>query len=130
MVDQDKNKDQESLSAFEKAGLAGDDPRVVPIKLDGPAPEGDDIVYPDYTEEEHETWKLLFGRQKKLLNGRACQEYLDGLEMMDFPTDKIPYLGDVGKVLMQATNWQVADLMDELVTPVEVQLHQIAPKFH
>ena len=70
----DKLKDG-SLSAFEKAGLEGDDPRVVPIKLDGPAPEGDDITYPDYSGEEHETWKILFKRQKELLPGRAAREY-------------------------------------------------------
>ena len=108
MIDQEKNKEPESLSAFEKAGLAGDDPRVVPIKLDGPAPEGDDIVYPDYPDEDHETWKILYQRQRELLKGRACREYLDGLEMMDFPEDRIPYLGDVGRVLTRATNWQVA----------------------
>jgi phenylalanine-4-hydroxylase len=101
------NKDQ-SLSAFEKAGLQGDDPRVVPIKLDGPAPEGDDIKYPDYREEEHETWKILYHRQRMLLPSHACQEYLDGLEMMEFPEERIPYLGDVGKVLLNNTNWQVA----------------------
>ncbi len=102
-----KKKDQ-NLSAFEKAGMEGDDPRCVPIKLDETAPEGDDIVYPDYSAEEHETWKILYGRQRKLLSGRACHEYLDGLELMAFPEDKIPYLGDVGRVLVKTTNWQVA----------------------
>ncbi len=103
-----KKTGDQTLSAFEKAGLAGDDPRVTPIKLDGPAPEGNDIVYPDYSPEEHETWKILFDRQRKLLPGHACQEYLDGMAMMEFPEDRIPYLGDVGGVLMKATNWQVA----------------------
>jgi phenylalanine-4-hydroxylase len=102
------NMGDESLSAFEKAGQAGDDPRVVPIKLDGPAPEGDDIIYPDYSEEEQETWRILYKRQRELLPGSAAQEYLDGLEMMNFPEDRIPYLGDVGKVLQKTTNWQVA----------------------
>lgn len=108
MADHEKKQKKGSLSAFEKAGLEGDDPRVVPIKLDGPAPEGDDIVYPEYTEEEQETWKMLYKRQRKLLPGRACQEYLDGLDMMEFPKDKIPYLGDVGSVLEKTTHWQVA----------------------
>ncbi|GAB4370617.1 MAG: phenylalanine 4-monooxygenase [Calditrichia bacterium] len=98
----------ESLSAFEKAGQEGLDPRCIPIRLDGPIPEGDDIPYPDYSEEEHETWQKLFKRQSELLPGRACQEYLDGLEMMNFPPDRIPALKDVGRVLQKATNWQVA----------------------
>src|SRR5207245_11191158 len=33
-----------------------------------------------YTEEEHAIWRLLFERQQKLLVGRACREYLDGLQ--------------------------------------------------
>ncbi|MFZ0389570.1 MAG: phenylalanine 4-monooxygenase [Calditrichia bacterium] len=112
MADEKKKPEEsardESLSAFEKAGLQGDDPRCKPIKLDKPAPEGDDIKYPDYSEEEQETWKILFERQLKLLPGHACQEYMDGLDMMEFPLDRIPYLGDVGRVLERTTNWQVA----------------------
>ena len=108
MVNKDDKAKDSSLSAFEKAGLQGDDPRVVPIKLDGPAPEGDDIIYPDYSDEEQETWKILFKRQKELLPGRAAQEYMDGLDILNFPDDKIPYLGDVGKILQKTTNWQVA----------------------
>ncbi|MEJ2720015.1 MAG: phenylalanine 4-monooxygenase [bacterium] len=104
----DEAKNDQNLSAFEKAGMQGDDPRCVPIKLDGPAPEGDDIVYPDYSVEEQETWKILYGRQRQLLPGRACQEYLSGLELMGFAGDRIPYLGDVGRVLQKTTNWQVA----------------------
>jgi phenylalanine-4-hydroxylase len=98
----------EDLSAFEKAAMDGDDPRCVPVKLDGPAPEGDDIAYPDYTDEEQETWKILYGRQLQLLAGRACREFLDGIELIGFPEDRIPRLADVGRVLQESTNWQVA----------------------
>ncbi len=102
------HKEKESLSAFEKAGQEGLDPRCVPIKLDGPAPEGDDITYPGYSEEEHETWKLMYARQEKLLPGRASDEYLEGLKLMDFPRDRIPALGDASRVLEKTTNWKVA----------------------
>ncbi len=33
-----------------------------------------------YTEEEHAIWRLLFEHQQKLLKGRACREYLEGLD--------------------------------------------------
>lgn len=102
------NDTRESRSAFEKAGMESSDPRIIPVKLDRPAPEGDEIVYPDYPPEDQETWTLLFARQRQLLPGRACQEYLTGLGMMEFPDNRIPFLGDVGKVLHRATNWQVA----------------------
>lgn len=108
MNTQENRNKQESQSAFEKAGKEGQDPRCVPVKLEGPAPEGFDISYPDYPEEDHETWRIMFERQLKLLPGRACDEYLEGLGLMKFPPRKIPYLGDVGKVLQETTNWQVA----------------------
>jgi phenylalanine-4-hydroxylase len=108
MNENDDKKKNQDLSAFEKAGMEGDDPRCVPVKLDAPAPEGDDIVYPDYSVDEQETWKILYDRQRKLLPGSACREYLDGLELMEFPEDKIPYLRDVGRVLKKTTNWQTA----------------------
>ena len=50
----------------------------------------------------------MYKRQRELLPGYAAQEYLEGLDMMNFPEDRIPYLGDVGKVLQKTTNWQVA----------------------
>lgn len=102
------NDTRESRSAFEKAGMENSDPRIIPVKLDKPAPEGNEIVYPNYLPEDQETWSLLFKRQRELLPGRACQEYLDGLVLMEFPEHRIPYLGDVGRVLQQTTNWQVA----------------------
>ena len=101
-------KKDESRSAFEKAGMENSDPRIIPVKLNRPAPEGNDIVYPDYPPEDQETWSLLFKRQRELLPGRACQEYLDGLVLMKFPENRIPYLGDVGEVLQRTTSWQVA----------------------
>jgi len=104
----DKEETGEELSAYEKAALSGDDPRCVPIKLDAPAPEGNEIDYPDYSATDQEIWKILYERQRKILAGRGCREYLEGLEMMNFSENKIPYLGDVGKVLTKATNWQVA----------------------
>lgn len=101
-------KNQNSLSAYEKAGLEGSDPRCVPIHLDGPAPEGDEIPYPDYTAEEHETWKILYERQLEILPGRAYSEFLDGLALMEFPAERIPALKEVGRVLQKTTGWQVA----------------------
>ncbi len=96
------------LSAYEKAAQGGEDPRVVPIRLDGPVPEGDDIAYPGYSNEDQETWRLLYRRQRDLLAGRACDEYLQGLDLMGFPEDRIPALKDAGRVLARTTRWQVA----------------------
>jgi len=99
---------KESRSAFDKASDDALDPRCIPVKLDGPPPVGSEITYPDYGAEEHEIWKILFARQQELLVGRACREYLHGLELMDFPDERIPALADCSQRLEQAANWKVS----------------------
>jgi phenylalanine-4-hydroxylase len=84
------------------------DSRLIPVKLSAPAPEGDAIETPVYADEDHETWRLLYARQRALLPGRACDEYLEGLNAMGFPEDRIPSLRAASAVLEHATGWRVA----------------------
>jgi phenylalanine-4-hydroxylase len=102
-----KNHNQE-LSAYEKAAEEGIDPRCIPQKLEGPVPEHDDIVYPDYPNSDHESWKYLYERQMKLLPGRACKEYMQGTELLNLTSERIPYLKDLSHVFLNTTGWKVA----------------------
>ncbi|MCL6268504.1 phenylalanine 4-monooxygenase [Sansalvadorimonas sp. 2012CJ34-2] len=61
----------------------------------------------EYTEQENETWAQLVDTQLQLLPERACQEYLDGIEQLAFPHDRVPQLDEISKVLHKATGWQV-----------------------
>ncbi|QSX39626.1 phenylalanine 4-monooxygenase [Shewanella cyperi] len=63
------------------------------------------IAYPD---DEHQIWSELYARQAVNLPGRACQQYLDGLDALDLPKDRIPQLPELDKVLMAATGWKTA----------------------
>ena len=58
----------------------------------------------NYTQAEHDLWRKLYARQAKLLPGRACQEFLDGLETMH-AADAIPRLDETNHILMAATGW-------------------------
>lgn len=107
-MNSDTKKNGEERSAFDKAADESLDPRCIPIKLEGPPPVGEQIEYPDYTDEEHDIWKILFARQQELLVGRACREYMDGLEIMSFPAERIPGLADSSRCLQKEVNWQVA----------------------
>jgi phenylalanine-4-hydroxylase len=98
----------ELRSAFDKAADNALDPRCIPVKLDGPPPVGDQIPYPDYSDEEHEIWKTLFARQQELLVGRGCQEYMDGLKIMAFPNERIPGLAASSRSLEAAVSWRVS----------------------
>ena len=63
------------------------------------------IQYPD---EEHEVWRELYARQEVNLPGRACKEYLDGIDALNMPKDRIPQLGEIDKVLLETTGWKTA----------------------
>ncbi|MBV2204928.1 MAG: phenylalanine 4-monooxygenase, partial [Pseudomonas sp.] len=54
------------------------------------------IHYPD---AEHAVWQTLIERQLKLLDGRACPEYLAGIEQLDLPRERIPQLSEINRVL-------------------------------
>lgn len=96
------------LSAYERAGLEGKDPRCIPIRMDEPLPVGADIVTPSYTPEEHEIWQTLYQRQREILPGRACSYFLAGLDQLQLPEAHIPRLAELSAVLQAATRWQVA----------------------
>ncbi|HYE95866.1 MAG TPA: phenylalanine 4-monooxygenase [Rubricoccaceae bacterium] len=107
-VDADPVDADAPKSAYEKEGVAEIDPRCVPQTLDGPPPVGDEIVYPDYTEEDHENWRFLFQRQMELLPGRAGAAYLEGVRKLDMTPDRIPALADLSRALDRETGWKVA----------------------
>jgi phenylalanine-4-hydroxylase len=60
-----------------------------------------------YGEEQHAVWRLLFERQQKLLVGRACREYLDGLGALGVAARGIPDFRGLSEVLDRATGWRI-----------------------
>jgi phenylalanine-4-hydroxylase len=61
-----------------------------------------------YTAEENRIWHDLITTQLKALPGRACDEYIQAMHLMDFPHDRVPQLDEVSKVLQDHTGWSVA----------------------
>ena len=60
-----------------------------------------------YSAAEHFTWKTLFERQTKLLPGRACDEFVQGMRDLPIGAEGIPDFRRLSDVLMQRTGWQV-----------------------
>jgi phenylalanine-4-hydroxylase len=60
-----------------------------------------------YTEEENKTWEILYHRQIKIVENRACEEYLQGLEELKLPQTHVPQCQEVSKILQQKTGWSV-----------------------
>lgn len=67
----------------------------------------DEHGFIEYSTEEHRVWQILYERQSKLLPGRACDEFMQGLELLQLTADKIPQLPDLSARLKAITGWQV-----------------------
>jgi phenylalanine-4-hydroxylase len=60
-----------------------------------------------YGAEEHAVWTTLFERQTKLLVGRACDEFVQGMQELPMRADQIPDFRRLSDVLAKRTGWQV-----------------------
>lgn len=60
-----------------------------------------------YSERDHATWQTLFERQSRLLPGRACKEFLDGLGGLGVAADGIPEFERLSDILEPAAGWRI-----------------------
>jgi phenylalanine-4-hydroxylase len=60
-----------------------------------------------YRQEEHAVWRFLFERQQRLLVGRACREYLEGLAGLGVAANGIPDFRRLNDILDRATGWRI-----------------------
>jgi len=60
-----------------------------------------------YSDDEHSVWADLYSQQMDIIEGRVAQEFLDGLDILGLPSDRIPQPNEVSEVLMERTGWQV-----------------------
>jgi phenylalanine-4-hydroxylase len=71
-----------------------------------------------YSADDHRVWATLFDRQRKILVGRASDEFLATQEAMGMTPDRIPKFDDLNRMLRKATGWElvgVEGLLPELV---------------
>ncbi|NUS38503.1 MAG: phenylalanine 4-monooxygenase [Lysobacter sp.] len=70
-----------------------------------------------YGADDHATWATLYARQREILPGRACDEFLQAQDAMGMAPDRIPKFADLNEVLHAATGWTligVEGLLPEL----------------
>ncbi|MBS0428441.1 MAG: phenylalanine 4-monooxygenase [Proteobacteria bacterium] len=66
-----------------------------------------DQGWSSYTAQEHAVWRTLFERQSKLLPGRACDEFILGMQDLPIGPEQIPDFEQMSKVLKKRTGWEV-----------------------
>ena len=93
---------QGTLNETTKHGLAAGDAQR-PERADWTIEQG----WEQYTAEEHGVWKTLFERQSRLLPGRACDAFVQGMAELPIGADQIPDFRRLSDILMQRTGWQV-----------------------
>jgi phenylalanine-4-hydroxylase len=59
-----------------------------------------------YSEAEHELWRRLYRRQESLVAKRACDEFNQALEVLDF-SQAIPRFDAINRKLATASGWQL-----------------------
>jgi len=60
-----------------------------------------------YSAAEHQVWTTLYERQRDLLQGRACDAFLHGLDALDLHRQGIPDFARVNEELDRLTGWSV-----------------------
>ncbi len=66
-----------------------------------------DQCWDEYTLTEHAVWSMLYERQAKALEGRACDAFFEGLKLLDLNTGGIPDLAILNEKLRALTGWEV-----------------------
>jgi phenylalanine-4-hydroxylase len=85
-------------------------PRIEDFKAKHPEIRSDftiDQHWERYGAAEHGMWRTLFERQAKVLPGRACGEFLDGLKKLSLVSDQIPDFERMSDDLEKITGWRV-----------------------
>jgi phenylalanine-4-hydroxylase len=61
--------------------------------------------YDGYTAEQHDIWSELVRRRRAQVAAHACQEYLEGYEIIGLRDDRLPNLASISERLHPRTGW-------------------------
>lgn len=66
---------------------------------------GDQIPPVEYTDQEHEVWRVVARELRLKHHTYGCREYVEAVEELRLPGDHIPQLGEVTKLLHPITGF-------------------------
>ena len=61
----------------------------------------------NYSATDHDVWRVLFERQREVLAGRACDEFLAAQSTLQMSAAEIPRFDEINILLGKATGWQL-----------------------
>ncbi len=77
------------------------------LQKNGKVISQDEYNFTNYKKEEHFTWKALFDRQSDILQGKACQEFIYGLEQLKYIIQELPNLNTVSDEIYKILGWRL-----------------------
>jgi phenylalanine-4-hydroxylase len=60
----------------------------------------------EFTEEQHDIWRILYTTQSPKIRQYACREYLEGSENLQLPEDHIPSVQWLNERITPRTGWR------------------------
>ena len=63
--------------------------------------------YDNYSELDHETWRILCDRQSKLDHTKIAKVYLDGFNSLQIGKSKIPRIKEISDRLKEVSGWSL-----------------------
>lgn len=90
VADPEYRRRRDEIAAAAKGLRPGDEPREIA-----------------YTDAENATWAAATSALADLHRSYACRAFLDGVDRLALPTDRVPQLADVSRRLEQLTNWHI-----------------------
>src|SRR5436305_9685510 len=63
-------------------------------------------AYDLYSEENHEAWRRLFARIQPRWERYANDHFLRGVEALNLPSDRVPRLDEINRLLQPLTGFQ------------------------
>ena len=85
-------------------------------------------IYDHYTKEDFSVWKLLYETQINSLDGIVAEEFLKGLEILDFNSHKIPDFKKVNEKLDIISGWGI-ETVPNIAQPKEFFTYLANKKF-
>ncbi|GIL01683.1 MAG: phenylalanine-4-hydroxylase [Alphaproteobacteria bacterium] len=71
-----------------------------------------DQDWKSYTDDEHDRWNRLFQRQRAVLEGRACDAFLEAMARLKLSDSGIPEFGELSDRLQAITGWRVVPVTE------------------
>lgn len=74
-------------------------------KYEAKFPDTSGVIH--YDDEENLVWHDLYQRQLNIVQNYASQHFLDGIDILSFPIDRVPQVHEINKTLGSITGWGV-----------------------